>query len=364
MRHLSHRPFTRRSAGMSLIEIMVGLAIALVVTLVIFQVFQASSSINRTTASGNEAQISGNIGLFQLERDLKAAGLGFGTLANAGGGCGVLAINPLLATPNFTFPLVPILITVGASAVPDKIDVLYGNSAYMTAGRRFSTGTGSTKTTVSRGGFQLGDLVLATDLLTPPVDCELIEVTDNTAADTLTFTHAQGANYTNFYTGAATAATHNSAGTAATMNGGGLLYNLGSQPALNHWQLTNNSLTFTNLLATGVESTVAEGVVHLKAQYGVDDGAGGVGGAVAGDGIISPSEWTTATPANWTQVLAVRFALLTRSQAMEKTAVTTVAPTWAGGSFDMTGLPSWQNYRYRVFESVVALRNVIWGVSQ
>ena len=108
--------------------------------------------------------------------------------------------------------------------------------------------------------------------------------------------------------------------------------------------------------------------MNLKAEYGVDDG-GGVAGAAAvppaaaNDGIISPSEWTRAAPANWSQVLAVRLALLARSPHLEKSPVTPVAPSWQGGSFDMSAIPNWKNYRYRVVESVVAMRNLIWGTS-
>jgi type IV pilus assembly protein PilW len=59
-------------------------------------------------------------------------------------------------------------------------------------------------------------------------------------------------------------------------------------------------------------------------------------------------------------VLAVRFALLTRSPQLEKSVVA-ATPTWVGGTFDMSAVPDWQHYRYRVFESVVAMRNMLWG---
>jgi type IV pilus assembly protein PilW len=191
----------------------------------------------------------------------------------------------------------------------------------------------------------------------------LVEITDNTNADGLTVDHLPGIGYTSFYGAVVPAASnHNSAGTPATLNNTGVLYDLGPQPVLNQWQVVNNSLVVSNLLGSaGGATPVAEGVVQLKAQYGIDDGAGG---AVATDGIISPSEWRTAgpgVPADWSKVLAVRFALLARSSALERAAVTPVAPAWSGGNFDMTGQPAnWQNYRYRVFESVVAMRNMLW----
>lgn len=358
----SSPPPRRFARGMSLIEIMVGVAIALVTTVVIFQVFLSSTTSSRTTTSGNEAQIAGNIGMFQLERDLKAAGLGFGTLADAGGGCSVQATNPALSTPTFSFPLVPVLITPGAGGLPDQMDVLYGNSSYLTTGRRYGSASATSKTTVAKGGragIQMGDLAVLTNTAVPPTVCEMVEITDNTNADGLTVNHAQGVNYNNFYTGAPVLASRNSAGTPGGLNGAGVLYNLGPQPSLNQWRVANNTLVFTNLLGGGAASSVAEGIVHLKAQYGVDNGAGG---GTADDGVISPGEWTAVAPANWSKVLAVRFAVLARSQQMEKTVVSGT-PTWVGGEFDMSNIGDWQNYRYRVYESVVAMRNVIWGTS-
>jgi type IV pilus assembly protein PilW len=70
----------------------------------------------------------------------------------------------------------------------------------------------------------------------------------------------------------------------------------------------------------------------------------------------------------------VRVALLARSQQYEKLKVTTTAPSWTGGSFTMSdlggtadtnpaGATNWRNYRYRVYEKTIPLRNVIWGTA-
>ena len=53
---------------------------------------------NRSTSSGNDAQIAGAIGLYQMERDIKEAGLGFGLIPRKGleggvAGCAVSAYN-------------------------------------------------------------------------------------------------------------------------------------------------------------------------------------------------------------------------------------------------------------------------------
>jgi type IV pilus assembly protein PilW len=54
------------------------------------------------------------------------------------------------------------------------------------------------------------------------------------------------------------------------------------------------------------------------------------------------------------------LALLVRSGQWEKTEVTTTAPSWTSGSFVMTNVADWRHYRYRVYETVFPLRNMIW----
>ncbi|MEI7842360.1 MAG: prepilin-type N-terminal cleavage/methylation domain-containing protein [Gallionellaceae bacterium] len=98
-----------------------------------------------------------------------------------------------------------------------------------------------------------------------------------------------------------------------------------------------------------------------------------------------------AVAANWVQIASdivslkaqctstqsVRVALVVRSTQLEKTVVTNNAPTWAGASaIVLTGTTvdasatdlaarlggnAWQYYRYKTFETVVPVRNTIWG---
>lgn len=91
-------------AGFSLVDIMVGMVLSLLGTIVIFQVFSVSESIKRTTTSGGEAQQNGVAGLFMLQRAVKTAG--YGINAND--------VNPT-----------PVQITVGAGGTPDTITVSY-----------------------------------------------------------------------------------------------------------------------------------------------------------------------------------------------------------------------------------------------
>ena len=124
----------RQSAGFSLIELMVGMVIALIGVLVIFQVFAVSEKYKRTSTSGSDSQQNGSIGLFTIERDLRMAGYGLADTTLLG--CTVRAYNETRTPQDFTFTFRPLFITQGAGnnattgvgQASDSIEVSYGNS--------------------------------------------------------------------------------------------------------------------------------------------------------------------------------------------------------------------------------------------
>ncbi len=353
----------RSMRGFSMVEIMVAVAIALIGVIVIFQVMSIWEERKRTTSSGSDAQVAGTIAMFNLDRDLRLAGIGIGLSGQLG--CLVQAYDTGRPTPAFTFNLYPLRIVDGASGAPDEIQVFYGSSATMAASQQFTTSTAISKKTIGRGGFNKGDLVLVTNAVSSAAaDCALVEITGNTNADALSVDHGTGA-YVNYLGQNVTARYNNPAGTGVTFSSG-FLYNLGpanltagttvTPPRWNTWAIqSNNTLAWNDSLHATSWFEVSEGIVDLQAEYGVD---------ANNDNMIADAEWTTTTPTDWTKVRAVRVGLLARSQQYEKLAVTASAPTWFGGAFVMANLAdgtSWQNYRYRVYEKVIPLRNSIWG---
>jgi len=156
-----------------------------------------------------------------------------------------------------------------------------------------------------------------------------------------------------------------------------------------------------NDLFTGVSQpvTVSDNIVTLQAQYGVTDPTD-----VANCPSISASlncqtvlkwvdaksvggeDWSNPTPGMISRIKAVRVALVARSPLVEKidatgsggytgaqactnkdTANATGVCAWVGDgtspspTVDLSGIANWQTYRYRVYETVIPLRNVIWG---
>ena len=82
----------RRARGVSLIELMVGLLIGLLAVLVISQVLFAVEGQKRTTTSGADAQLTGTLALYTLQRELEMAGYGL-TTSQLGLGCTIRSLK-------------------------------------------------------------------------------------------------------------------------------------------------------------------------------------------------------------------------------------------------------------------------------
>jgi len=344
--NLLHRP----NQGFSLVEIMVGMVIALISTVIVMQVFATFEGQKRTTTGGADAQTNGAIALFTIERDLKMAGYGFNS-ANALG-CTVKRFYNGQVISDLT--LAPVEITNGSDA-PDSITI------------RASSKTGwSIPTTITDGlppeanpfkvkstiGMNESDLLIATD----GSNCTLLQATslkDNNNQASFTMIHHAGGN----------ASPWNPTGNAALdiypLSGydtGAQLINLGSLTEHIYSLDNSRSLIFSDYQSANNNYTtlaIAPEIVDLQAQYGFSS---------AGNGQVD--SWDIS--GDLKQVYAVRFAILARNGNKEKPLangscnITTAAPTWAGGSFAMAQIPNWQCYRYKVFETVVPLRNMIW----
>lgn len=355
--------------GFALVEILIGLLIGMASMLVIYQLYGLSEKQRRSVSSVSSAQSVGALALFSVERDILSAGLGFAAMQPRHLGCAVQAHTQGRTPAAFSFPMVPVRITDGGK----QLWVLSGSSAHMVTGSRYEASAhGVLGMEQSNAGLHAGDVALGTSD-SNPAQCLLMEITagaqstvagseGNVAYPSKQVRHAQGA-YRHFYTGEMAAPRRNGGAQRGMLDGGttnlgeGALYNLGPAPQLHVWSLSKGELVYHNHLnETDTQSVaVAQDVLAFQAEYGYD---------ADGDGRINNSnEWTNNLEANpnWARVLAVRVAVLVRSSQYERDAVTTALPRWSSGSKEFTLDGDWQHYRYRVYETVVPLRNTLWG---
>jgi type IV pilus assembly protein PilW len=364
----------RRAAGFTLIELMVGVMLGLLASLAVTHVLVNSEGQKRTTTSGSDAQVNGALALSTLERAIKPAGYGFAAVPVAVG-CPLKAYfngAQIVTLNGYPFPtaLAPLVITDGAAGAPDTIRILAsGKTSYSVPLRIASPGYAPPALSfpvASVRGVEKGDLLVAvaSTSAAPAIPCEMFQATANPGT-------------------AAEVARADNAWNASSKPGGnfpesGALINLGA-PIDTTYSIATGGLTVRSLkIASDANSTpsypaaneVFPNIVQLQAFYGKDTNADG-----------SVDLWNASVPttsAEWQQVMAVRLAVVARSTQYEKDEVTSANLSWdVGNAGTVTGsaacgsskcvaikidtLADWKHYRYKVFETVIPLRNMLWN---
>jgi type IV pilus assembly protein PilW len=349
-----------RAAGFSIIEIMVAMVIALLGMIVIFQVFAVEESVNRTASSGSDAQQNGAYSLAVLQQETREAGWGFNNSQALG--CNVVAYNATLGTLNYT--LGPIVINAAATTQgSDSLEVNSGNPNLLVAPVAIYQNQSTTLDSFvvsNRYGFNAGELILAVE---QGKSCTLAQVTSLPAAQSTTILRDATVSSYPY---------NNPAGSGVVYSTNGHIFDMGMAPTRDVFSVVNGQLTVLPTLTSAQAQVVADGIVQLKAQYGKDNGVNNgtvsTGPYVANDGLIDSYDNVAPTSAAaWNQVLTLRIGLVARSAQPEKPSgagpacdTTTTAPSWSGGNFDLTANANWMCYRYKVFETVIPVKNILW----
>lgn len=354
-----------RSRGLSLVELLVASAIGIIASLAIFQVFAVFEGQKRTTTSGGEAQTSGTLGLYTVERDIRHAGYGISGPDVIG--CAVQGWDQQTSAAITPLTFVPVVITQGAGSTPgvagapDTISVMYGSGDLLPAA--VTIGVGSTGTTddfikvVVPYGFRSGELVVLAEGGKP---CTLAQISATPpASGESNKLNLQTVNYVDPDTSASVPTRYNNPlglGTAYTTNG--KVYSLGKAPIIKGFSVQNAQLM---VQAVGAPAApLYDNIVQLQAQYGKDTN---------NDGVLDVYDETAPTnAAEWSTVLALRLAIVARSELYEKDLVSPAtirlwddslaAPTTTGPVWTLTA--DERHYRYKVFHTVVPLRNMLW----
>ncbi|OGS99887.1 MAG: hypothetical protein A3K04_00845 [Gallionellales bacterium RBG_16_56_9] len=352
-------PSKHHSTGFSLVEIMVGMVIGLLSTIVVMQVFATFEGQKRTSTGGSDAQTNGGISLYTIERDIRMAGYGFADAA----GCALASSFGGAALASLT--LAPVTLIDGASGAPDSINILSGNKSSWSVPIRVISNHAQAATQFNTNavlGIAQGDLMIAYQSIAGTPTCTLFQV-DNANPVANPIVHTAG-NWNG----------NSAVFPAAGFSTDALLMNVGSFVSHTYSIDANSNLVFTDYLSAGNTNSsqaISPDVVSIQAEYGFDTRAG-----VQTDDrvdtwsaamIDADASGTSGDAGDINRIYAVRFALVARSGLLEKPDpatglcnTTTVGPTWAGGTISLTADANWQCYRYKTFETIVPIRNALW----
>lgn len=351
---------------MSLVELLVAAAIGIIASLAIFQVFAVFEGQKRTTTSGGEAQTNGTLALFTVEREVRLSGYGFNAADLVG--CTAQGWDEQTSAALAPWTLAPIVInqgtgsTPGVAGSPDTVMVMYGNGDQLPA--PVTLGVGSLGTTddffkiFNPFGFRKGDVVVFAEAGRP---CTLAQVSEIPPAtgDSTKFNVQPGTTYVNTSGAPVPTRYNNPSGLGTAYSASGKVFNLGEAPTIRTFSVQNAQLV-SQPITSATATPLYDGIAQLQAQYGKDTN---------NDGVVDVFDEATPTnTAGWAAVLAVRIAVVARSSLYEKEQVSpatirlwadsAAAPTTTGPEWTLTA--DERHYRYKVFQTVVPLRNMIW----
>ena len=385
--------------GFTLVELMVGMAVGLALILIVSQSYTMYEGMKRTTTGGADATENGLMALRTLQADIRQGGAGFVT----GDG---LACPSYVNGNGAANPLFPVQIIDGGTG-SDTIVVNYGNSS---AGGNsgmallppvFSAGSAIAAVQMppnlgagNDNMFNNNDIILFADpgSLSP---CTMMQISSFSSFGATRITASAYPASTVY---SPPAGLTYGPGEGST---GGFVFDMGSMVS-NQYQILSacNALVVSNALPgapapsctmnpeTFVNtSAVADNIVALQAQYGIaPTGSQTVScwvNATTGNACDN-ADWSQtgllATPSNIQRIKAIRVAVVSRSNQMEKGLVTStctsaiaananngpcvwpdVAANQPAPVIDLSGNTNWKNYRYRVFTTIIPLKNVIWA---
>lgn len=355
-----------RQGGVSLLELLVGIVISMLTVLVITQVFLNSEKQRRAPAAGANTQINGILALDAIQRDVRQSGYGLGG-GPWMGQCKTAASTAAAAVGLSALSLAPVAITPGSGTTPsDSIDVLSSGKidAAMQIKLAETHESGNSAFLIpATMGVETGDWLIVTTK--SGLECAAFQ------AQAISISAPWGITP--------------SASVGSTFDAESYLSNMGAAPIRRRWSVAGSdtsafSLQMTNLAtnaATPSANDAYPDVVLLRALYAKDTDANG-----------SIDTYNTTAPTNrteWEQVMGVRLSLVVRSPEWSQEAVTLKPIQWDLGTATVSGSAKcpadathncielglthtvakdsdeWQHYRYRMYESLIPLRNLIWN---
>ncbi|WP_428422003.1 PilW family protein [Methylibium sp.] len=389
-----------REHGFTMVELMVAIAVGLIVTLAVTGAVLTMGRQFRITGANVAAQGGAQIALSLMDEAGRSAGVGM--FSNGQALCPTLNAwyGGTIRSNGAVF--MPARITDGGSNTASDTVTFTGTSAAgALSGTPVLDNTTATSVRVSNAGnLQLNDLaVIGAPGSNQP--CSLFQITATPTVGTACGGNATGcktltrAVNSTYNPGVGTFTTEPSFGfsTAGSVYGPAVVNRLGTEFRQDAFAVQCGSLVQYNAFTTaalpactavplGFDAAVnpiAMDVVLMHAQYGISSSS--ASDIVTGWVDATGTTWATPSAADAGRIKAVRVVLVTRSKEPDNTNVTAAACTNEGGvvntgpcSFADAGAPvidlsavsvptgrTWRNFRYRVHQAIMPLRNVIWS---
>jgi len=396
----------RKAAGFSLVEIMVAMVIGLVTTIVIMQSFAAFEGQKRTTTTSSDTLGNGLIALQAIEGDARMAGHGLVTPK----GLACISMKWYEDSVSGTSLIAPVIVadSAAASGVSDTVTFTYATSPIAGTPSKLNADMPDAMADPdidNSVGFTIDqDLFLAVAPIASPgtsvaqTPCVRLAYTSSSASPVAIYNSSDP----NFFP------------VGGYPANSGFVINIGS--GLNgaagfvrtQYGPSNNDLLMTDVSHMGAAGApqnsivLASNIVNIQAQYGVASANSNPGNSspaiscwtdATGNGCASGSgDWANPNASDIMRIKAIRLAVVARSTLQEKPNAATgacdaskqnpdndatlPAGTWrrawvndltafpgssSGPVIDLSAIPNWQCYRYRVYETVIPLRNVVWA---
>ncbi|MDB5746335.1 MAG: hypothetical protein JWP72_1183 [Massilia sp.] len=377
-----------RSRGFSMVELLVSVAIGLLALVFATRLITGAEQNKSSALGSSDSMQNGMLAMFSISGDAQQAGFGLNDPILAG--CdtiftdtGGFALATAARGGATVRPLAAAIIESGGAG-PDRISLYSGSSLSGTGTVRVVSnyiGGTSLNLDIEPFGFAKGDVVV----VAPEAgdgQCALTQVSnDPTGEPALTVAGGTGFRY-------------NSGELGRPFDGGTTrVFNLGPPASLSFhtWSVTNGFLQLrsTDMAGSGATPvTVADNIVSIKAQYGFDTRTGA---AFDPKGALRVGRWSAemidadgdaevGSAGDYQHMAALRIAVVARSKTRERVGTagtctaTTSLPTVFGSEEPLGVKPApvsvdvavagdgvdWRCYRYRVFETIVPLRNASW----
>jgi type IV pilus assembly protein PilW len=347
----ANRRSLRRQRGLSLVELMVGIVVAMLVGIA------AAGSAMMFTASQRQGVGAGGVGisaasaLAALKNDAALAGLGF--FGDSSFLCGKLALSVGATLHSDAAAFAPVRITSDVDG--DTVDILYGDRVESGANVRLkSASDGTSAELMSLLPATAGQAVMLAPAPGSGGDtCLVRSVTAVTAStddtpQTLAFADTGSHNKGSF-------------GTTPTFADNDRVTLLGVLN-WNRYRRDAETLVLDRPL-TGDSVVLARNVIALRAQYGV----AAAGGTTLEEWTDAADDFETLDSDSLPRVRAIRLGIVTRSPQRERPNAdgdceASLAKPQLFGAEVEPGVDDWQCYRYRVSTVVVPMRNLVLGL--